>query len=252
MAELEGKVAIVTGGGTGIGRATALLLARHGASVAVAGIPAEACEAVAAEIVRSGGRAIAIAADVSSEQDVVSMVRSTANAFGGLDIAFNNAGTTHDTLITETSLELWNSVVDVTLKGVFLCCKHEIPLMQRRSGGVIVNTGSTAGLVGFSRRGAYCAAKGGVIALSRALAIEWASENIRVNAICPGATDTPMVRDLYAQEPDPDAARRRHIERQPLRRLSDPADIAAAVLFLIRSSTATGSCLVVDSGYTAA
>lgn len=250
--KLAGKCALVTGGGTGIGRATALLFAREGAKVAVAGRTLGKCEEVAAEIAVVGGEAIAIAADVSRSPDVERMVNTTVEHFGGLDVLFNNAGIGHDTETVETSDEIWDQVIDINLKGVFLGCRYAIPFMRERGGGSIVNTASTAGMVGFARRVAYCASKGGVIAMTRAIAVECMAHNIRVNAIAPGATCTQLAERSYQREPDPEAARRRHQQRQPIGRLSMPEDIARGVLFLASddSPTTTGSCLVIDGGYT--
>lgn len=252
--KLDGKVAIVTGGGSGIGRAAALLFASEGAKLVVAGVPEAASMAVAAEIGAAGGAAVGIKADVTNPAEVEAMVQAALTQFGGLDVIFNNAGTTHDTLAEDTTPEIWDAVVDPTLKGVFLGCSHAIRAMKRQGrGGSIVNSASTAGLVGFTRRSAYCAAKGGVIALTRALAVECAGAGIRVNCIAPGATDTAMVRDLYQLQADPAAAQRAHAARQPFGRLSTAEEIARSVLFLASddAATMTGTCLVVDSGYVA-
>ena len=252
--QLKGKVALITGGGSGIGRATALMFSQEGARVAVVDRVSSKCNAVVAEIRSSGGEATAIEADVSLSGDVEMMVRRTAEAFGGLDILFNNAGIGHDTETVDTSEETWDQVIDINLKGVFLGCKYAIPYMKERGGGSIINTASTAGLVGFSRRVAYSASKGGVIAMTRSMAIECAPDNIRVNAICPGSTLTPLTEEGYRTAPDPERARQDHIRRPPIGRLSLPEDIARGVLFLASdgsSRTTTGSCLVIDGGYTA-
>ncbi|MCO5089829.1 SDR family NAD(P)-dependent oxidoreductase [Bosea sp. (in: a-proteobacteria)] len=252
--KLAGKVAIVTGGASGIGEATARLFACEGAKVVIAGIPQDAGERVARSICDAGGVAIAIETDVSNDKAVGAMVSRTVEHFGGLDIIFNNAGVAHDTEITETTDDVWNLVVDVTLKGVFLGCRHAVAAMRERgTAGVIVNSGSTAALVGFTKRSAYCAAKGGVVSMTRALAIELAPYGIRVNAIVPGATETAMVRDLYDLQSDPVAAKKAHQQRQPFGRLSSVDDIARSVLFLASddASTMTGTALVVDSGYIA-
>lgn len=251
--KLKGKVALITGGGSGIGRATALLFAQEGAKVAVVGRTLEKCEDVVAEIKAAGGKAIAIAADVSSATDAEMMISRTVETFGGLDILFNNAGIGHDTEVVDTPEDIWDRVVDINLKGVFLGCKYAIPFMKERGGGSIVNTTSTAGLVGFPRRVVYSASKGGVMAMTRSMAIECAPHNIRVNAICPGSTLTPLTESNYQREPDPELARQRHAQRQPIGRLSLSEDIARGVLFLASddSPTTTGSCFVIDGGYTA-
>jgi len=252
--KLQGKVAIVTGGGSGIGRATALLFAREGAKLIVAGVSEGTSMQVAAEIRAAGGSAIGIKADVTKPGDIDAMVQAALTHYGALDVIFNNAGTTHDTLAEDTTEGIWDSVVDVTLKGVFLGCSAAIRVMKQAGRGSIVNSASTAGLVGFARRSAYCAAKGGVIALTRALAVECAASGIRVNCIAPGATDTDMVRDQYCQQVDPEAAERAHVARQSIGRLSTAEEIARSVLFLASDEVAamTGTCLVVDSGYSAA
>lgn len=251
--KLEGKVALITGGGSGIGRATALLFAEEGAQVAVVGRTLAKCEEVASEIEATGGNALSIVADVSHAQDIEMMIQRTIDTFGALDILFNNAGIGHDSEVVDLTEDLWDRVIDVNLKGVFLGCKSAIPLMKERGGGTIVNTASTAGVVGFPRLTAYSAAKGGVISMTRSLAIECAPYNIRVNAICPGSTYTPLTEQKYHNQADPDLARQRHREAQPIGRLSMPADIARGVLFLASddSPTTTGTCLVIDGGYTA-
>jgi meso-butanediol dehydrogenase / (S,S)-butanediol dehydrogenase / diacetyl reductase len=251
--KLQGKVALVTGGSSGIGRATALLFAQEGARVAVVGRSLDRSEAVCAEFSVNGGTAVGIAADVSRDCDAQMMIGRTVQAFGGLDILFNNAGIGHDSDTVETSEEIWDEVIDVNLKGVFLGCHYAIPRMLERGGGSIINGASTAGLVGFARRAAYSAAKGGVIAMTRSMAIEWATRNIRINALSPGATATPLTELAYSRQSDPALARQRHVQLQPIGRLSSPDEIARGALFLASgdSSSMTGANLVIDGGYSA-
>lgn len=252
MSRLEGKVALVTGAGSGIGKATARLFAREGASVVVVGIPEPWITATRDEIAGEGGRAIAIPADVTSAADVESAVRTTVEAFGALDVVFNNAGIGLVSPIEETSMETWERSIAVNLTGVFLGCRYAIPAMRRLGGGgSIINSASTAALTGLPGRSAYAASKGGVIAMTRVLAMECAAQGIRVNSISPGATETEMVQRLYADTGDPEAARREHASRQPIGRLSRPDEIAKAVLYLAsdESLTVTGTNLVVDGGF---
>lgn len=254
VSRLAGKIAIVTGAGAGIGRAVSETFAAQGAKVVVAGIPGADVKATAEAIRDSGGIALAMTVDVTDSGQMQAMVDETVRIYGGIDVIFNNAGVAHDTLVEDTTDQIWDHVVDVTLKGVFLGCRAVMPVMKAAGRGSIINSGSTAATVGFTKRSAYCAAKGGVVSLTRALAIEVAPFGVRVNCIVPGATDTQMVRDIYDLQVDPAIARKAHWDRQPLGRLSSVEDISAAVLFMAtdEASTMTGSTLVVDSGYSAA
>jgi NAD(P)-dependent dehydrogenase (short-subunit alcohol dehydrogenase family) len=251
--DLTGKAAVVTGGGGGIGAATALLLARRGARVVVAGLPGDPTEAVAESIRAAGGEALATAADVRVAASVQATADLALAAFKSVDILVNSAGIGGIAAAEATSDELWDGIVATNLTGVFLGCRAVIPIMRRQRGGAIVNVASTTALVGLPGRAAYSAAKAGVVALSRTLAVELAGDGIRVNAVSPGATDTEMVRAGYRAAPDPDAARRRHAANQPIGRLSAPGEIAAAVLYLVsdQAATVTGTNLVVDGGFTA-
>ncbi len=248
---LAGKAALVTGGFSGIGRATALAMAREGARVAVADVQ-EPGETVAA-INAAGGQAIAIVADVTSEDAVSAMVARCVAAFGRVDIAFNNAGIaprhvgpsgqrTH-----EMSAASFRGMLDVNLTGVFLCMKYELAQMLAQGGGAIVNTASVAGLVGLPTAVNYTAAKHGVIGLTRAAALEYATDHIRVNAVCPGYVRTPMT--------DPTMAVRGEylISLVPARRLGEPEEVAEAVVWLCsdRASFVTGSAYTIDGGYSA-
>lgn len=252
--KLTGRVAVITGAGTGIGRATALLFAREGAKVVVnyAHSEDEANEVVQ-KIKASGGEAFAVRADVSKEAEVKKMIDETIKKYKKIDILFNNAGIELQKPITLTSQEEWDRVLDVNLKGVFLCSKHAIPNMEANKKGVIINTASVAGLVGSANLSAYCASKGGVVLLTKTLALELAHQNIRVNCICPGAIETPMIKRFIAQSPDPKEYEQQLNAMHPLGRMGKPEEIANAALFLASdcSSFITGHALAVDGGFTA-
>lgn len=246
---LNGKRAIVTGAASGIGAAIALRFAREGASVAIADLNGEAAEAMAGRLRADGSKAVAIAADVSSSQSVRRMIEICVADFGGLDILVNNAGIVHrdDTQVEATSEEAWDATLAVNLKGVFLCSKFAVPAMLKSGGGAIVNVASIVGLVGsYPAQIAYTASKGGVLALSREMAVGLARRGIRVNAICPGLTMTAMLEGLVHD----DAAfqlRRLHI---PMGRMAAPDEIAATAAFLAsgEASYITGQTVPVDGG----
>lgn len=248
--KLAGKSAIVTGGAGGIGRATALAFAREGAKVAVLDLNEAGAKAVAAEIVAAGGQAVGLACDVSSEPAVVAAVAAVRQEFGGVDVLFNNAGIARRTTAVETTVEDWDLSFAVNVRSIFLMSKHCIPLMEAAGGGSIINTGSGWGLKGGGRALPYCATKGAVVNMTRAMAIDHGPANIRVNSVNPGDTDTGMLREEAKQigwsEKDflADAADR------PLRRFADPSEIASAVVFLASddASFVTGAALVVDGG----
>jgi NAD(P)-dependent dehydrogenase (short-subunit alcohol dehydrogenase family) len=250
--KLSGKVAIITGASSGIGRATALLFAMEGAKVVVNYSHSdEEANDVVEEIKKSGGEAIAIKADVSKESDVKKMVDETVRRFKKIDILYNNAGIELQKPVTITTEDEWSKVLDVNLKGMFLCSKYAIPYLSETK-GAIVNTASAAGLVGTAMLSAYSASKGGVIALTKSLALELAP-NVRVNCICPGAIDTPMLRRFIDRTPDPTAYEKQLAGLHALGRLGKPEEIAQAALFLAseESSFITGIALPVDGGYTA-
>lgn len=247
---LANKNAIVTGGAGGIGRATALAFAAEGAQVAVIDLRADAAEAVAAEIRAAGGTAVAIAADVSSEADVLRLIAATVEAFGGVDVVFNNAGIIRRSTVVETTEEEWDRVFGVNVKSIFLMCKHVVPLMAAAGGGSIVNTGSGWGLKGGGRAISYCASKGAVVNMTRALAIDHGPQGIRVNSVNPGDVNTGMLLE-EARQLDQDAqAFLAESADRPLGRMGQPSEIAAAVVWLAsdESSYVTGSALVVDGG----
>jgi NAD(P)-dependent dehydrogenase (short-subunit alcohol dehydrogenase family) len=245
------KVAIVTGGSGGIGRATALAFARRGAKVVVADIDVSGGEETVRMIEDEGGEAFFVETDVSQAQDVQEMVERTIETYGRLDFAFNNAGIEGERAPTaDTSEENWNRVIDINLKGVWLCMKHEIPRMLEEGGGVIVNTSSVAGRVGFAQIPAYTASKHGVIGLTKAAALEYATENLRVNAVCPGVIDTEMVERYIGGDED---LREQLLSSQPMGRMGQPEEIADLVVCLCSEGTSfvTGVAMPADGGYIA-
>jgi NAD(P)-dependent dehydrogenase (short-subunit alcohol dehydrogenase family) len=250
---LAGKVAIITGAGAGIGRATALLFAKEGAKVVVADCDPEGGAETVRLIEETSDAAIFVQVDVSKAADVKKMVMTTVERYGRLDILVNNAGIYAQADVVEASEEEWNRILDVNLKGGFLCSKYSIPEMIKAGGGSIVNIGSEAGIVGIQNQVAYNVSKSGVIALTKSMALDFAPHNIRVNCLCPGRTLTPLVEKVIAEAQDPESTRRALEGDRPLNRMGKPEEIAAGILFLAsdESPYATGSILSIDGGYTA-
>ena len=245
----SGKVAFVTGAAGGIGRAAALAFAREGASVAVSDVSDQNVRETARIIEESGGRALAVGCDVTRTEDVKAALGKTVDAFGRLDVAFNNAGVENEVKpMAEVTEEEWDRILAVNLRGVFLCMKYEVPLMLEQ-GGAIVNTSSGAGVKGFPGGAAYVAAKHGVVGLSKSAALDYAAFNVRINAVCPGIVDTKMMRRFSGGTPEGRAA---VISQEPIGRMGTPEEIASAVLWLCSdaASFATGHAMVVDGGQT--
>ena len=252
--DLEGKSALVTGGASGIGRATALAFAREGARVAVADIMQDAAQRTVTEIEAMGGQAMAIACDVTDDDAVKAMIAATVDAFGSLDCAFNNAGIAPYQVnaggqkIADVAPEAWRRLIDVNLTGVWLCLRHEVAQMRAQgSGGVIINTASILGLVGTATSSAYVAAKHGVVGLTKVAAADHAEDNIRVNAVCPGYIETPMTEETMRRRGE------RIMARVPMARMGKAVEIAEAVVWLCspKASFVTGVSWAVDGGYTA-
>jgi NAD(P)-dependent dehydrogenase (short-subunit alcohol dehydrogenase family) len=247
-----GKVAFVTGAASGIGRATALAFAREVASVLVADVSEQGNEETARMIENEGGLAIAVRCDVTQAKDVKAALAKAVEVFGRLNFAFNNAGVEPKKLTATAELEEeeWNRIIDTNLRGVFLCMKHEIPLILKQGGGAIVNTSSGAGIIGIKGSPAYTAAKHGVIGLTRSAALDYAGQNIRVNAVCPGYIDTPMMGRYTGDTPE---GRAKVIAKEPVGRMGKPEEIAAAVIWLCSDAAAfmVGHAMVIDGGQTA-
>ena len=250
MGILDGKRAIVTGAASGIGRATAVLLAREGAAVVAADLDEAGVRDVVASIAAEGGRAAGVACDVTVEADCRRLVDAALTGFAGLDIIVNCAGIIRRTSIVDTTEEEWDRVMAVNVKAVFLLGKHAIPEMARGGGGAVVNIGSGWGLKGGPRAAGYCASKGAVVNLTRAMAIDHGPQGIRVNCVCPGDTDTPLLRSEAQQLGEDVTAFLASSAERPLRRLGTPEDTARAVLYLASdaASWVTGTTLVVDGG----
>ncbi|WP_017557718.1 3-oxoacyl-ACP reductase [Nocardiopsis baichengensis] len=249
MRRFEGRTAVITGGGSGIGKATALRLAEEGANVVVVDLDREAGEQAAKEV---GGRYVA--ADVTDGDQVAAAFAEANRAYGSVDVAFNNAGISppDDDSILETGLEAWRRVQEVNLTSVYLCCKHALPYMREQGRGSIVNTASFVATMGAATSQiSYTASKGGVLALSRELGVQFAREGIRVNALSPGPVNTPLLKELFAK--DPERAQRRLVH-VPSGRFAEPEEIAAAVAFLASddASFITASNFLVDGGISGA
>lgn len=253
--KLQHKVAVITGAASGIGAATAQLFAAEGASVVVADKDLVAAQTLVQNLVMTvGASALAVQVDVADSISVQQMLQRTQDHFGRVDVLVNNAGFGLASTVENTSEDDWTRLMRVNVDGVFYGCKYVIPMMRQQGGGVIVNTASVAGLVGLRERAAYCASKGAVIALTRAMALDHAAENIRVNCVAPGTVQSPYFTDMLAKAEDPQALLQQLSARQPVMRLGQPEEIAKAILFLASadSSFSVGSVLVTDGGLSAA
>ena len=251
--KLEGKCAVITGAGSGIGRATARLFAEEGARIAIADINHEGAEETLNLIQRGGGSGFCVVMDVAKVSDAEALIRTTADRFGRLDIVVNSAGVELPRSLLETSEEDWERVIAIDLKGVYFVSKWAVAEMVKAGGGVIVNISSGAGIQGFPMMTAYSSAKGGVVAMTRAVAIEYAQQGIRANCICPGVVDTPMSRGYFDSLANPEEVRRQFETMTPMGRFGTPEEIARTVLFLAceDSSYLTGAMIPVDGGLSA-
>ncbi len=254
MGKLSGKVAIVTGAGSGLGRASALLFAGEGAQVAAADVSEPAVNETVIQIGAAGGEAMALKVDVSKAAEVERMVAETVKRFGKLDILFNNAGIYNPVPAHLMTEEQWDKTIDVNLKGVFLGCKYALPELMKH-GGVIVSTSSLAGIQGFNQVAHYCASKHGIVGLTKSLAMDYAQYNIRVNCICPGGMETNLTAHLAGSMSDEERAMmaRQGARMHLLNRMADPAEVGRVALFLCTddSSFVTGQAYVVDGGWSA-
>jgi len=249
----QDRVILVSGGGSGIGQAAALAFAREGGRVVVFERGREAARRFETLLGEQGLEGHSLTVDVSRARDVQRGVAAVTIRYGAIHVLVNNAGVEHTATLHETAEEDWDRVLGVNLKGVFLLSRQVLPVMVRAGGGAVVNLGSISGLLGWPAYAAYAASKGGVIQLSRQMAVDYARHNIRVNCVCPGTTWTPLVERLFAQEGDPEAAKAAIAARHPLGRFARPEEIAEAILFLAseEASFITGVVLPVDGGYTA-
>ena len=257
---LRDRVAIITGGGSGIGRATALVFAKEGARIVVADVDLKRGEETVNTIKKSGGESLLIETDVTKSSSVENAVTETISRFGKVDILHNSAGVDlfvinprADGTAAGTLEEDWDKLLAINLKGTFLFCKYTLPYMMKQKSGVILNMGSEYGLVGGLASAAYCASKGGVVMLSKQMAIDYAPYNIRVNCICPCNVETPLMEKGLATTEDPKTAKQTWMNIMPLRRFSKPEEIAAAALYLASddASFITGTSFVIDGGVTA-
>jgi len=248
---LDGKVVLITGAAKGIGKGCAQVLAKMGARIGVVDLDDTAGPLTAKEIEASGGKAVFFKTDVAKTDDVRKMIAGAIESFGQLDVLVNNAGYHISKNVEETSEQEWDYIINTNLKSVFLCSKYAIPHL-RKTRGVIINMSSMVGLVGQRNAGAYSATKGGMIAMTKGMALDFARDGIRVNCVCPGWVATPLVEDWFGQQPDPQAAREYIYGRHPLGRISTPAEVANAVAFLCSeaSSFITGVALPVDGAVT--
>lgn len=253
MTRLADKVVLITGGGTGIGRGIALACAREGAKVAVVGRRLAKLQETVSEVKAAGGEAIAVACDVSRAADVQNAINKVVETYGKLNVLVNNAGVLSVSTIEEIPEDEWDRLIDANLKGPFLMCRAALPEFRKVGGGSIVNVGSVLGLVAMKKRAAYCASKGGLTLLTKAVAIDHGHENIRANCICPSIVETDLVSELF-KTPDGERAKLERLATIPLARFGKPNDIAGLAVFLAsdESSWLTGAAIPVDGGLTAA
>lgn len=251
--KLNEKTAIITGGALGIGKETSLLFGREGAKLIIADYNAEKGIELEKNLGRMGFESLYVKTDVRKSSEVKHMVETGIERFGKIDILINNAGIAGAVPVVDLAEDNWDRIVDTNLKGVYLCSKHAIPVMIRGGGGVIVNIASAFGIVATERRSAYNASKAGVILLTKNMALDYATHNIRVNAVCPGVVETDLVLNYVNASKDPKKTHDELVSLHPLGRLARPEEIARAILFLAsdESSFMTGSSLVIDGGYTA-
>jgi NAD(P)-dependent dehydrogenase (short-subunit alcohol dehydrogenase family) len=254
VTRLAGLSALVTGGGTGMGRAIALAFAREGASVAVAARRVDKLQGVVREIEQcGGGKGLAVECDVTRGADAERAVRQTAERFGQLNILVNNAGVLSATTVEGIAEEEWDRLMAANLKGPFLMSRAALPEFRKVGGGAIVNIGSVLGLVAMKNRAAYCASKGGVTMLTKAMAVDHAHEGVRVNCICPSIVETELVRGLFDASPEKEAAKRARVATIPLGRMGQPEDVAEMAVYLAskESSWVTGAAIPLDGGLSA-
>jgi len=251
---LEGKVAWISGATSGIGEATARLFAEEGASVALAGRRGQLAERIAKEITAGGGAAIGLAADVADEKSVASSIEQTADHFGGIDILINNAGVVDIKLLHEYTSEEWDRVMNVNLKSMFFAFKHAWPIMAKKKRSWAVNVGSISSFVGQAGTPVYTTSKHAIIGLTKSLALDYGGMGLRCNCVCPGITDTPMLREHLNATPDPEATLSARLKRVTMGVALTPRDIARSILFFSCDDSAgvTGASLVIDCGYLAA
>jgi meso-butanediol dehydrogenase/(S,S)-butanediol dehydrogenase/diacetyl reductase len=244
---LKDKIAVITGAGSGIGRASSILFAKEGATVVVSDIVDKSGEDVVKAIKDDGGKAVYVHCDVTKEDQAKNLIEEAVGKYGRLDVLYNNAGMGFVKLLPEMTEQEWDRIFNVNVKGAFLCSKYAIPQMKKQGGGVIVNTASNWGLIGYPHWPAYCATKGAVVMLTKALAIDHAQDKIRVNCVCPGNIDTPLLRAGIAAEGSFDEV------TKTMGRIAKPEEVAYLALFLAsdESSYVTGSAMVVDNGESA-
>ncbi|MFQ5836157.1 MAG: SDR family NAD(P)-dependent oxidoreductase [bacterium] len=250
---LRNKVAVVTGAGSGIGRTTALLFSEEGAKVVVVEIDKERGQYTVDMITRKGREAFLVPTNITDPSQVKSMVRKVIEAYGKINILVNNAGLYVQGDVISASEEQWDKIMAVNLRAAFLCCKYCIPQMIESEGGVVINVSSEAGIVAIKNQIAYNVSKAGLISLTKSIAIDFTSQNIRANCVCPGTTETPLVASALARQADPEGARRELEKVRPANRLGKPEEIAYGILYLAsdESPYATGAVLSIDGGYTA-